>query len=100
MHMRCWATIAALSAVAVPLQAAGSREQAIRAVIAQCVRAWDKSDAAGIAAEFEPDADFVSPDGIRAIGARSNTPEVMLSPKNTHTSSPPCETSWTSISSM
>jgi uncharacterized protein (TIGR02246 family) len=71
MHMRCWTAIAALSAVAAPLQAAGSREQAVRLVIAQCVRAWDKSDAAGIAAEFEPDADFVSPDGIRAVGSRS-----------------------------
>lgn len=41
------------------------------ALLPRFMQAWSAGDARGIAALFAPDADFVSPDGIKASG-RSN----------------------------
>lgn len=39
-------------------------------VIAKVLNAWDRSDAHGIAAQYEARGDFVSPDGMHAEGRR------------------------------
>lgn len=51
--------------------AAASGETAVHSVepvIANVLNAWDRSDAHAIAAQYEADGDFVSPDGMHAEG--------------------------------
>lgn len=62
----------ALAAAAFDLSAAAharsSAEQAIRQVISAFTQSWDRGDAAGIASAYESRGDFVSPDGLHAVG--------------------------------
>ncbi len=56
------------AAIAGPDDASGRQ---VRAIIANVLNAWDHADSAAIAAQYEPDGDFVSPDGMHAAGRRA-----------------------------
>lgn len=43
----------------------------IEPVIANVLSAWNRADSRAIAAQYEPDGDFVSPDGVHAAGRRA-----------------------------
>jgi uncharacterized protein (TIGR02246 family) len=67
------AAIAALlfcgrGAIAGPDEAIGRQ---VRPIIADVLSAWDRADSRAIAAQYDPDGDFVSPDGMHAAGRRA-----------------------------
>jgi len=67
-----------ISAMAVLLAFSGSMataqvrvDPAARALIEAYVAAWDRADSKAMAATFAPDGDFVTPDGLHAVGRRA-----------------------------
>lgn len=68
MSARIVMALPLLLAVVGATDAKSSPQQDIRKLLSACVRSWDRSDAVGIAKFYEVDGDFVSPDGVHAVG--------------------------------
>ena len=68
MISKALAASAILVATTTSAQPPRPGREGISRTLAACVKSWDRSDAAAIASQFEPDGDFVSPDGMYASG--------------------------------
>jgi uncharacterized protein (TIGR02246 family) len=68
MQVTTWTAVALATAAVASAAARPTDEAAIRSLVASSVEAWNESNPAGIASAYEPSGDFVSPDGLHAIG--------------------------------
>lgn len=63
-----WIVLPLAAGAVAGMQAGQNPERQIRQTLDRCVQSWAMSDSAGIASAYEPDGDFVSPDGGHASG--------------------------------